>query len=274
MKHGRHGTRLRVGVAGATGYAGQELVRLLARHPHVAAGLGDGLERIEPARDAARPGAHLGRRGRPRSTVDTLARDSDAVFLALPGRGVGRARAAAARTRRARLRPLGRLPPPRRRRRARGGIPKTGAVPPHVVYGLTERAAGRTARRAAGVLSRVLSDRRGARRSRRSWTPGSSPATSSSTRSRASRAPARRRASARISPSATAACRRTACSRTGTPPKSSRSSASAVTFVPHLVPLDRGILETIYMRVTRRHDRGARLPTSTGAPTRPRRSSG
>lgn len=29
------GAGIAVGVAGATGYAGQELVRLLARHPHV-----------------------------------------------------------------------------------------------------------------------------------------------------------------------------------------------------------------------------------------------
>ena len=41
-----------------------------------------------------------------------------------------------------------------------------------------------------------------------------------------------------------------------------------MTFVPHLVPLDRGILETIYVRVPAGHDRGA---TSTRLRARLRR---
>ena len=77
-----------------------------------------------------------------------------------------------------------------------------------------------------------------------------------STRNRASRAPARRRASARISRRITGASRPTAFSRTGTRRRSSRRWARPVTFVPHLVPLDRGILETIYTRVPVRHDGG------------------
>ena len=51
--------------------------------------------------------------------------------------------------------------------------------------------------------------------------------------------------------SATAACRRTACSAIATAPRSSRvcEEPARVTFTPHLVPLDRGILATIYVRV-------------------------
>ena len=55
---------------------------------------------------------------------------------------------------------------------------------------------------------------------------------------------------ARTSRKTTAASRRTASSRIGTPRRSSRSSGAPVTFVPHLVPLDRGILETIYGSLT------------------------
>ena len=70
-----------------------------------------------------------------------------------------------------------------------------------------------------------------------------------STRSRASRARAARRAIARTSRRTTARSPRTACSAIGTSRRWNRSSARSVTFVPHLVPLDRGILETIYVKV-------------------------
>ncbi len=72
---------------------------------------------------------------------------------------------------------------------------------------------------------------------------------SSSTRSRAFPARAVRRAIARTSPRITGRCRRTASSATGTSRRWSRSWARSITFVPHLVPLDRGILETIYVKV-------------------------
>ena len=98
--------------------------------------------------------------------------------------------------------------------------------------------------------------------------------TSSSTPSRACRAPARRRPSGRTSPKCTAACRPTACSATATAPKSSRGSGATVTFAPHLVPLDRGILATIYVRVRAGHDRRALGDASTSAPTAARRSCG
>ena len=71
-----------------------------------------------------------------------------------------------------------------------------------------------------GLLPDRRAARAGAARSRRPARPAP---TSSSTPSRACRAPARRRPSARTSPRTTAAWRPTACSATGTAPRSSRA---------------------------------------------------
>src|SRR3970040_1742373 len=74
---------VRVGIAGATGYAGQELVALLARHPQV---------RLTAAMSsspdsAARPLPRLNRlwdgRVEPLNTT-RLAQDTDLKFLAVP----------------------------------------------------------------------------------------------------------------------------------------------------------------------------------------------
>jgi N-acetyl-gamma-glutamyl-phosphate reductase len=72
-------TRIRVGIVGATGYVGGELIRLLDRHPNVRiVGLqGRGREQ-EPV---GATHAHLGRTG---YRVDSAMPDADAVFLALP----------------------------------------------------------------------------------------------------------------------------------------------------------------------------------------------
>ena len=75
----------RVAVAGATGYTGQELLRLLARHP---ARRADGRDVVGPpsasARRAAGARARVGRPIAPLVAPTTLARDADVVFLALP----------------------------------------------------------------------------------------------------------------------------------------------------------------------------------------------
>lgn len=76
--------RSRVAIAGATGYTGQELLRLLGRHPAVSvtAAMSSG-----SAAGAARPLPALARLWDGQITplsVDTLARDADVVFLALP----------------------------------------------------------------------------------------------------------------------------------------------------------------------------------------------
>lgn len=71
--------RIRVAVVGATGYVGGELVRLLARHPNVAiAGLQARGREAEPV---GATHAHLATTG---LAVDAAIPDADAVFLALP----------------------------------------------------------------------------------------------------------------------------------------------------------------------------------------------
>jgi N-acetyl-gamma-glutamyl-phosphate reductase len=78
---------IRAGVAGATGYAGQELVRLLARHPHarvvaaMSSGATDSLRRL-PALARLWDGVVSA------LDVDRLARETDAVFLGLPDAAV------------------------------------------------------------------------------------------------------------------------------------------------------------------------------------------
>src|SRR6185503_18765211 len=81
---GSGGAKARVAVAGATGYTGQELLRLLARHPAVtltaamSSGQAGGSARRLPALARLWDGeiAPLSR--------EALARDADVVFLALP----------------------------------------------------------------------------------------------------------------------------------------------------------------------------------------------
>src|SRR3989442_6654846 len=72
----------RVAVAGATGYTGQELLRLLARHPSVtvtaAMSSGSSSARRLPAL------GHVWNGPITPLAPDTLARDADVVFLALP----------------------------------------------------------------------------------------------------------------------------------------------------------------------------------------------
>ena len=73
------GRRIRVGIVGATGYVGAELIRLLSRHPDVEIvglqGRGRSNEPIETTH------AHLTGTG---LAVDASTPDADAIFLALP----------------------------------------------------------------------------------------------------------------------------------------------------------------------------------------------
>ena len=139
--------------------------------------------------------------------------------------GRRRARARAGRRRRPRHRPLRRVPPARRRARARAGIRK------------------RTAARRASPTASPSASAAPSRGARLVANPGCYPTatllalaplvdgrparcpapTSSSTPSRACRAPARRRPSGRTFRRCTAAWRPTACSATGTARKSSRA---------------------------------------------------
>src|SRR5438270_1241920 len=74
----------RVAVAGATGFTGQELLRLLARHPAVAltAAMSSGQSAAAPRPLPAL--ARLWTGAIVPLSADTLRREADVVFLALP----------------------------------------------------------------------------------------------------------------------------------------------------------------------------------------------
>src|SRR5436190_22105 len=127
---------VRVGVAGATGYTGVELLRLLGRHPgvRIAAAMGSPgaaprqLPSLKSLWDAPVEGLDL----------DALADDTDAVFLALPEHAAAEvAPALIARGKRVfDLSGAFRLRDADLRRR---WYPRTPDSAQAVVYGLTER---------------------------------------------------------------------------------------------------------------------------------------
>ena len=129
-------TRIRVSIAGATGYAGQELVRLLARHPQTALTLATASQasstpRRLPALARVWDGEVVP------LDVPALVRDSDVVFLALPEASSAQL---APRLLDAGLRVVDLSGAYRLRdtaARARW-YPATGALPDGVAYGLTE----------------------------------------------------------------------------------------------------------------------------------------
>src|SRR5262245_9832010 len=127
---------VRVGFAGATGYSGVELLRLLTRHPsaEVVAAMGSaGAEpRIVPALKRVWDAPVVG------LDLDALARETDAVFLALPDHAAAEiAPPLVARGKRVfDLSGAFRLRDAAQRRR---WYPKTPEPPGRVVYGLTER---------------------------------------------------------------------------------------------------------------------------------------
>jgi N-acetyl-gamma-glutamyl-phosphate reductase len=238
-------SRVRVGVAGATGYAGVELVRRLARHPAVELKVAMGSSGSEARRipalariwdDVALP-----------FDAEALAGQSDAVFLAVPE--ALSAEVAARLADRVRVFDLSgafRLRDPEARRR---WYPHSPAVHVPLTYGLTERyrAALPGARLiacagcyptaavlalqplvAAGVLEPgiIIDAKSGV--------------------SGAGKTPTERTHYSECHDSISAygvfAHRHAA--------EIEQELGVPVTFVPHLVPLDRGILETIYARLT------------------------
>src|SRR5258705_5619000 len=89
---GARGAAVRVAVAGATGYTGQELLRLVARHPDVtiAAAMSSGASGM-PGASGAAPAprrlpalAHIYTGTITPLDREALAREADLVFLALP----------------------------------------------------------------------------------------------------------------------------------------------------------------------------------------------
>ena len=236
---------LRVGIAGATGYAGQELIRILARHPGVgltvAMSSGTGDPRPLPALAKIWDG-----QAQPLD-LDILAAQCDVVFLGLPekaaadigttlvGRGV----------RVIDLSGAFRLRDDTNRRR---WYPETTALPAGTVYALPERshATLRDARlvscpgcypTAALLALEPLADA--------GLLDGDVVIDAKSGVSGAGKAPSDRTHFSENHGSVAAygvfGHRHTA--------EMEQELQRGVTFVPHLVPLNRGILETIYGRL-------------------------
>jgi len=240
------GSGIRVGVAGATGYAGQEVVRLLARHPAAAL-------TVAMASSASSPGRPLPALGRlwdgavAPLDVDRLAGEAEAVFLALPEEASAHL-APVLLDRGVRVFDLSgafRLRDDARRAR---WYPHTPAVPPATAYGLTERY------RAAIAAARLVA------------CPGCYPTAAAlalgplvdaglvegdividakSGVSGAGKTPTERTHFSECHGSVSAYG--VFAHRHGA--EIEQELDRPVTFVPHLVPLDRGILETIYVRL-------------------------
>lgn len=238
---------VRVAVAGATGFTGQELLRLLSRHPHVtitaATSSGTSASRPMPALKGLWNGSL--------SVLDdqALAREADVVFLALPDAAAAdlAPRLVAAGVRVIDLSGAFRLRDETARRR---WYPHTPALPEGTVYGLTEhhRDEVRTARLVTN--------------------PGCYPTTAllpllplakaglllpdadiivdaKSGVSGAGKTPSERTHFSEVHGSM--AAYGVFGHRHGA--EIEQGVGRTVTFTPHLVPLDRGILATIYIRV-------------------------
>jgi N-acetyl-gamma-glutamyl-phosphate reductase len=238
---------IRVAVAGATGYAGQELVRLLARHPAVA--LTEATSSAATSAPRALPAlARIWDGAVTPLDMDRLASRAEIVFLALPEAASAEI-GAALLLRGLRVIDLSgafRIRDDADRQR---WYPATPVLPDGVVYGLSERHAA--AIRDAKLVSN----------------PGCYP-----TAALLALAPL---AEAGLIAGAVVVDAKSGVSGAGKTPSerthfcenhgsvaaygvfSHRHGAeieqelgAAVTFVPHLVPLDRGILETIYVKTT------------------------
>jgi N-acetyl-gamma-glutamyl-phosphate reductase len=256
----------RVAVAGVTGYAGQELLRLLARHPAVTvtAAMSSG------AAGPTGPNAStLSSRRLPALTRvwdgsvvpldrDTLARDADVVFLALPDSaaaklapelvdagirvidlsGAFRLRNAGARAR---------------------WYPETDRVPDGVVYGLTERErhAVSGARMVAnpGCYPTVTLLALAPLAAAGLLVPGADIIVDAKSGvSGAGKTPSERthfsECHGSISAYGVFDHRHGAEIEEGMAIAAETAAYGPVNFVPHLVPLDRGILATSYVRMT------------------------
>jgi N-acetyl-gamma-glutamyl-phosphate reductase len=238
----------RVAVAGATGYAGQELVRFLARHPAVTltAAMSSG------ATSAPRPLPALARIWDGAVSpldVERLAAEADIVFLALPEAASAEIGAALLQ-RGVRVIDLSGAFRIRRDADRQRWYPATATLPAGVVYGLSERHAD--AIRDATLVScpgcyptaallalEPLSEA--------GLLEGSVVVDAKSGISGAGKTPSERTHFCENHGSVAAygvfSHRHTA--------EIEQELERPVTFVPHLVPLDRGILETIYVTVRR-----------------------
>jgi N-acetyl-gamma-glutamyl-phosphate reductase len=239
---------VRVAIAGATGYAGQELVRLLARHPRAALTMATGSQATSTPRKLPALARIFDGEVVPLDLA-AIARAAEVVILALPEAasadvapvlleagarvidlsGAFRLRDDAARAR---------------------WYPATKSLPPGVVYGLTEFAADAIA--GASLVS----------------CPGCYPTASLLALQPLAEAGLLRRdadvivdAKSGVSGAGKAPSERTHfCENHGSvaayglfghrhTPEMAQALGCEVTFTPHLVPLDRGLLSTMYARL-------------------------
>jgi len=237
----------RVGIAGATGYAGQELVRILARHPAVTLTVA----MSSGASSAPRPLPALSRIWEGTVApldVDRLVAESDVVFLALP-EAASAELAPALVARGVRVIDLSGAFRIRGEAARQRWYPATASLPEGTVYGLTEghQDGIRNARlvsnpgcyptaallalaplvRAGLVTGPVVVDAKSGI-SGAGKTPSDRTHFSENHGSVAAYSVFKHRHTAEIE----------------------QELGATVTFVPHLVPLDRGILETIYASLT------------------------
>ena len=242
------GAVTRVAVAGATGYAGQELVRILARHPGVqlTAAMSSGASST-PRRVPAL--SHLWDGVVTPLSPETLARDADLVFLALPDQAAAELGPTLvdAGVRVIDLSGAFRLRDSTQRAR---WYPETHRMPEGVAYGLTEFERGAVAR------ARLVAN------------PGCYPTSAllalaplleatlvvagtdvivdaKSGVSGAGKTPSERTHFSECHGSMAAY----GVFNHRHAPEIEQGAGRSVTFTPHLAPLDRGILSTIYVRV-------------------------
>jgi N-acetyl-gamma-glutamyl-phosphate reductase len=234
---------VKIGVAGATGYAGQELIRLAARHPAIELAVATS---SNPA--AARRSPRLSRvwdGSLAPFSIDALAADTEAVFLALPD-DVAATAAPALADRGVRVFDLSGAFRLRRSDLRKRWYPHSPSEVLDVAYGLTEH------------------NRDAVRNSRLVACPGCYPTAAllaleplapllsgdvvidaKSGVSGAGKNPTERTHFSEVHGSLSAYG--VFAHRHGA--EIEQELGRSVTFVPHLVPLDRGILETIYVRL-------------------------
>ena len=237
----------RVAVAGATGYTGQELLRILARHPHVsivaATSSGSSASRTLPALNRIWTGTITP------LDPDLIMREADVVFLALPDTAAAELAPKFADAGVKVIDLSGAL-------RLRGDAlrakwyPETHSLPDGLAYGLTEYARDevRQARvvanpgcypTAALLALKPLADAG-------LLLPGADVIVDAKSGvSGAGKTPSERTHFAEVHGSFSAYG--VLNHRHGA--ESEQGLGSDITFTPHLLPIDRGILETIYVRV-------------------------
>jgi N-acetyl-gamma-glutamyl-phosphate reductase len=253
---GGRGAAARVAIAGATGYTGQELLRLLARHPAVtiAAAMSSGAQSAASAGSSPTPRrlpalAHIWTGAITPLDRDALAREADLVFLALPDKAAAELAPVLveAGVRVIDLSGAFRLRDQAMRAR---WYPETHELPPGLAYGLTEleRPAVETARLVANpgcyptatllplapiVAAGLLSPDADIIVDAKSGVSG------------AGKTPSERTHFSEVHGSVSAYG--VFGHRHGA--EIEQGVGRAVNFVPHLMPIDRGILSTIYLRL-------------------------